>query len=122
MADEKYAEQVVDLALVPVRPIVKARDARDGRGLVRVRFYSDPRVVSDAEHVVDDLKTLVFGWIVDGRYVGYHCVFRCGMVFEEGEDGYDPRWWNVYCKFVLPDGKLLDVFGQAGDEVLTVGM
>jgi hypothetical protein len=67
VADEEDAEQVVDLALVPVGAIIERGDAGDGGDLVGVGLDADAGVVADAEEVVDDLEALVAGGIVGGR-------------------------------------------------------
>lgn len=44
------------------------------------------------------------------------------MVAEEGEDGYDAGGTDVKRQFVFEDGELLDVFGEALEEVGAVGV
>jgi hypothetical protein len=45
--------------------------------------------VADGEQVVDNLETLVAGRVVDGSDVADLSEFGGGVVFEEGEDGYN---------------------------------
>lgn len=59
--------------------------------------------MTNAEQVVHDLEALVLGRIVDGSDVRDLGVFRCAVVFEEGEDGYDTRRRDVDGQFVFPD-------------------
>ena len=42
------------------------------------------------------------------------------MVFEERNDRYDARGRDVDCELIFPDGKLLDIFWKAREEVLPV--
>lgn len=120
--DEENPKQVVHLPLIPIRPIVEPRDARDWRGFVSVCLDSDSRVVSDAEEVVDDLKALVLGGIVHCCDIRYHCVLGCGVVLEERHDRDDAGGRDIDGEFVLPDGELLDVSWETGEEVLAVGV
>jgi hypothetical protein len=89
VADEEDAEHVVNLTLVPVGTVVEACDGGNGRGLVGVGLDADARVVTDGEHVVDDLEALVAGGVVDSGDVADLCEFGGSVVFEEGEDGDD---------------------------------
>lgn len=91
----------------------------------------------DGEHVVDNLEALVLGGVVDGGNVRDLGVFGSSVVFEESEGGNDARGRNVDGQFILPYREpafaldldrnldqvkhiLLDVFGQAGHEVLAI--
>jgi len=89
VTDEEDTEHVVDLTLVPVGAVVEACDGGYRRGLVGVGLDANARVVTDGEHVVDDLEALVAGRVVDGGDVANLCEFGGGVVFEEGEDGDD---------------------------------
>lgn len=75
-----------------------------------------------AQHVIYDLKPLIAGRVVDGGDVSDHGELGCGVVFEESEDGDYAGGGDVDCELVFPDGELLDVFWQAGEEVLAVGV
>ena len=44
------------------------------------------------------------------------------MGFQEGDGRGHAGGGNVDGEFVLPDGELLDVFGEAGHEVLAIGV
>lgn len=44
------------------------------------------------------------------------------MGFQEGDGRGDAGGGDVDGEFVLPDGELLDVFGEAGHEVLAIGV
>jgi hypothetical protein len=95
VTDEEDTEHVVNLTLVPVGTVVEACDGGYGRGLVGVGLDANARVVTDGEHVVDDLEALVAGRVVDGGDVADLCEFGGGVVFEEGEDGDDAVGRNV---------------------------
>lgn len=76
--------------------------------------------MADTEHVVDNLESLVAGGIVDRSYIGDLGVLGGGVVLEECHDGDQAGGRNVDGELVLPDGELLDVFGKAGHDVLSV--
>lgn len=122
MPHEEHPEQIIYLPLVPIRAIIQPCDARHRRGFIRIGLHSYARVVSHAEKVVDDLEALVARGVVYGCYVGDHGVFGRCVVFEEGDNGDDTRGGDVDRELIFPDGELLYVFGEAGDEVLAVGV
>ena len=76
--------------------------------------------MADAKHVVDNLEALVLGGVVYGGDIGDLCILGGGVEFEEGERGEDAGGGDVDGQLVLPDGKLLHVFGQTRHEVLAV--
>lgn len=102
MVDEEDAEQIVHLALVPVGAVVKRREAGHRRGFVRVRLDADARVVTHGQHVVDDLKSLVAGRVVDGSDVRYLRKLGGCVVFEEGKGRDHARGRDVDCELILP--------------------
>merc|ERR1711977_278396 len=118
--DEEDTEEIVDFTLVPVGTVVEGCDGWDGSGLVRVGLHPDTRVVTDRQHVVDDLETLVAGRVVYGGDVGDLGELGGGVVFEEGEGGDDAGGRDVDGELILPNGELLDVFGQTGQQILAV--
>lgn len=120
MTGEEDAEHVVHFTFVPKSAVEEAGHTRDGLCLVAVCLDADTRVVADTEHVVDNLESLIAGGIIDRSYIGDLCVLGGGVVLEECHDGDQARRRNVDGKLVLPDGKLLDVFGKAGHDVLSV--
>lgn len=105
VADEENAEEIVDLALVPVSAVVEVADAGHGGGLVGICLDPQTRVVADAQHVVDDLEALVLGGVVDGGDVRHLGVLGGGVVLEEGEDGDDGGRRDVDGQLVLPHGE-----------------
>ena len=84
VAGEEDAEEIVDLALVPVGAVVEGCQAGHRRGLVGVGLDANARVVAHAEEVVDDLEALVAGGEVDGRDGA-----------DLGELGGRVVWWGV---------------------------
>lgn len=120
MTGEENAKHVVHFTLVPQSAIEKTGHTGDGLSLVAVCLDADTGVVADAEHVVDDLESLVAGGIVDRSNIGDLCVLGGGVVLEECHDGDQPGGRNIDSELVLPDGELLDVFGKAGHDVLSV--
>ena len=66
VSNEEDTEQIVDLSFVPVGAVVEIAQTGYWGSLIRVRLDPQARVVTDAEHVIDDLKTLVLGGVVDG--------------------------------------------------------
>ena len=120
MATEEYTEQVVDFSFIPICTFIQRYDRRHRRGFVSVCLDPQPAIVSDTEHVVYNLETVVLGGEVDGCDIGYHSVLGCGVILQEGEDRDDTLRTDVDAKFILPDGELLDVFRQTGHEVLAV--
>jgi len=115
VAHEQHPKEIVHLPLIPIRTIVEARNAGDGRGLVRIGLDPNARVVTDGEEVVDNLEAVAAGRVVHGCYVADLRVLCRRVVLEEGEDGQDGRGRDEDCQLVLPDAELLDVFRQGGD-------
>lgn len=122
MANEENPKQVVHLPLIPVRPVVKASDAWHRRSLIGICLNSYPRVVTHAEKIVDDFEPLISRGVVDGGYVHHRCILGCRVVLQERYDGEDARRRNVDGELVFPNRELLDVFWQAGEEVLTISV
>lgn len=120
MTREEDTKHVVNFTLVPQCAIEKTGHTGDGLCLVTVCLDTDTRVVADTEHVVDNLKSLVAGGIVDRSYIGDLGVLGGGVVLEECHDGDQAGRRNINSELVFPDGKLLDVFGKAGHDVLSV--
>lgn len=93
VAREEDAEQVVDLALVPVGAVVEGRQAGDGGGLVGVGLHADTGIVADAEEVVDDLESLVAGGEIDGGDVTDLGELSCGVI-----------WWRMLADAFVETG------------------
>ena len=102
VSDEEDSEQVVDLTLVPVGTIVKTANRRDGGGLVGVGLDTDTGVVTDREHVVNDLEALVAGRIIDSGDVADLGELGGGVVLEEVENGKDGGGGDVDDELILP--------------------
>ena len=120
VVNEEDAKEIVDFTLVPVGSVVQARDGRHRSGLVGVGLHADTRVMADREQIVDNLETLVAGWVVDGGDVGDAGEFGCGVVLEEAEGGDNTGGRDVDGELVLPHGELLDVLGQTRHQVLSI--
>jgi len=50
------------------------------------------------------------------------CEFGRGVVLEKVEDWKDSRGGNIDDQLVFPYRELLDVFGQAGKKILSIGV
>lgn len=122
VAGEEDAKQIIHLALVPIGPVIQMRDGWDGGGFIRIGLDADATVVAHGEEVVDDFEAVGAGGVVDAGDVGDHGVFGRGVGFQEGDGRGHAGRGDVDGEFVLPDGELLDVFGEAGHEVLAVGV
>ena len=85
VTDEEDTVQVVNLTLVPIGTTEQTGNARHGRGLVRIGLYSNAGVVSDREHVIDNLETLVAGGIVGGGNRAALSEFGGGVVLKNSE-------------------------------------
>jgi len=120
MSNEEYAEKVVYFSLIPIRSIIQIAYARNRGGFVGICLDSYARIVPDAEHVVDHFEALVLGRIVDSGDITDLGELCSSVILEEGEHGDDARWWDVDGQFVFPDGKLLDIFRQAGRQILSI--
>jgi hypothetical protein len=103
VSNEEDTEQVVDLTLVPVGTIVEPAKRRNGSGLVGVGLDADTGVVTDGEHVVDNLEALVAGRVVDSGDVADLGEFGGSVVLEEVEDGEDGGGGDVNDELILPD-------------------
>lgn len=122
MIREEDAKHVVDFTLIPVCTVVQRCDRGHRRGFVRISLDPYPRVVRDAEHVVDDLETVLAGREIDGRDIRHHGVLCGVVVLEKREDRDNSLGGDVDGKLVLPDGVLLDEFGKAGHEIFAIGV
>ena len=120
MATEEHAEQVVNLSFIPIRAFIQRCDRGHRCCFVGVGLNSQSAIMSNTEHVINYLKSVILGWEVDSCDIGYHGVLGCGVVLQEGEDRDYTLRTDVDAKFILPDGELLDVFRQTGHEVLAV--
>lgn len=120
VSGEEDTEHVVNLTLVPQGSFVQTSETGHRAGLIGVGLYADTRVVSDAKKVVNDLEALVSGWIIDRGDIRDRRKFGRGVVFEEAHRWDDAGGRNVDAQLVLPDSELLDIFGQAGHDVLAV--
>lgn len=122
VAGEEDTEHVIDLTLVPQSALEQTSHAGNRRRLVGVGLDTDAGVVANTEHVVNDLKTLVAGGEVNTGDIGDLGEFGRSMVLEEAHHGNDTGGGSVDGEFVLPHGELLDVFGKAGHDVLSIGV
>lgn len=119
---EENTEHIIHLTLVPQGTLEKTSDTGDGGGLVTVGLDTDAGVESDTEQVVDDLETLITGGEVDTSNVGNLGELSSSVVLQEAHEGKDTRGSSVNGKLILPDSELLDVFGQARHDVLSIGV
>lgn len=122
VSGEEDTEHVVDFTLVPQGTLKEAGDTGDGGSLVRVGLDTDARVVADTEEVVNDLEALVAGGEVDTSDIGDLGELGGSVVLQEAHHRDDTSGGSVYGEFILPHGELLDVLGQAGHDVLSVGV
>lgn len=122
MSRKEDPVQIMRLSLKPVRAVIKRSNRWHGSSFIRVCLDSDARVVSDGQEVVDYLEAVLSSRVVDARNVRNLGVLGCRVVFQKGEDGKDPRRRDVDCEFVFPDGELLDVSWEGGEEISPVGM
>ena len=120
VAGEENTKHIVHLTLVPKSSLEQTSDTRDWSGLIGVGLHTNTGVVADAQHVVDNLKTLILRGEVDGRDIGDLGEFGGGVVLEEAHQWDNTGGRDVNDQFVLPYGELLDVFGQTGHDVLAV--
>ncbi len=80
MTAEENTKHVVDLSLVPVGSIIETADTGHRRCLIGVCLHTDTGVVSDTQHVVDNLESLVAGREVDSGNIGDLCELASGVV------------------------------------------
>ena len=119
---EENTEHIIHLTLVPQGTLEKASDTGDGGGLITVGLDTDTGVETDTEQVVDNLKALITGGEVDTSNVGDLGELSSSVVLQEAHNGKDTGGSSVNGKLILPDSELLDVFGQAGHDVLSIGV
>ena len=74
------------------------------------------------EKIVDNFKSRAFCRVVYRSDVGDLCIFGCGMEFQECHDGDNSLRRDVNGELILPDGELLDVGRECGEEVLAIGV
>lgn len=120
MSREEHTIHVIHLTLVPQRTLEQTSHTGHGSRLVRVGLDADPRVVADAEHVIDDLEAVVLSREVDGGDIGDLGVFGRGVVFQEGHDGDQTGGGSVDNQLVLPNRELLDIFRETRHDVLSI--
>lgn len=80
VANEEHAKKIIHLSLVPISSVVKTCDARYWRCLICVCLYTNSRVVTNTEQVVDNFKSLISGGEVDCSDVGDLCELCRGIV------------------------------------------
>lgn len=119
---EEDTEHVIDLTLVPQSALEQTSYAGHRGGLVGVGLDTDAGVVANTEQVVNDLETLVPCGEVNTGDIGDLGEFGRSMVLEEAHHGNDTGGGSVDGELVLPHGELLDVFGKAGHDVLSIGV
>jgi hypothetical protein len=89
VANKKHTEKVIHLSFVPIRSIVQTGDTWDWRGFICVCLDTNTRVVTNAEQVVDDFKSLVFGGEINSSNIGDLCEF-CRSVVCGNVSGIEP--------------------------------
>lgn len=145
MTDEEDAEEIINLSFIPVGAIVKTAYRRYRLCFICISLDANARVVSDREKVINDLESLVSCWKVYGCDIGNLCelggcvisasltsagstlsicrmlayVRRCDLL-QEGEDWNDARWRNINGELVLPDTILLNIFGEAREDISSI--
>lgn len=122
VSGEEHTEHVVHLTLVPQSTLEETSHTGHGGGLIRVGLDTDTGVVANAEQVVDDFKALVAGGEVDTRDIGDLGELGGSVVLEEAHHGNNTGGSGVNGELILPDCELLDIFGQAGHNVLPIGV
>ena len=105
VSNEEDAKQIVHLSLIPIRSVLEIANAGDRSCLVGICLDSYAGVVPDAEHVVHDLESLVFGGVVDSCDIRHLGELGCSVIFEPGEDWDDAGRGDMDGQFVLPDGE-----------------
>ena len=76
--------------------------------------------MSDRKQIVDNLEPVGTGREIDSGDVHHGLVLALRVVAEKGQDGHDALRGDVEGQFVLVDRELLNKFGQACGEVLTI--
>ena len=76
--------------------------------------------MTNAKHVVDDLKSLIAGREVDSRDIGDLGELGGSVVLEEANHGKDTSGSGIHCELILPHCELLDIFGQTRHNVLPI--
>lgn len=74
------------------------------------------------EAVVDNFEAVRTSRVVHTADVGDLVELGGSVEGEEVEDGEDGGGGNVESKLIFPDGELLDVLWETGDEVFPVGV
>lgn len=105
MVDKEDTEQIVNFALVPIGSVIETCDGGNRGRLIGVGLDSNAGVVTDGQHVVDDLESLVSRRVVDGCDVGNAGKLGSGVVLEEGESGDNTGRRDVDGELVLPYGE-----------------
>ena len=95
MTDKENAKQVVHLPLIPIGAVVQTRDARHWRCFTRIRFDPYPRIMPDAQEIINHFEALLSCRIVHCCDVCHHCVLGRGVIFEKGHHRDDTRRRDV---------------------------
>src|ERR1700728_4831256 len=85
MAIKQHAEQVINLALVPVRPRIDSRRTRDRRVFVGRDLDPDPPVQPRRQQMIDDIEPLLALRIIGPRNIDDRNEFS-GKVLAEALD------------------------------------
>ena len=72
------------------------------------------------QEIVHDFESVLAGREIHGCDIRNLLELGGGVLFEEGDDRENTSGRDVDGQFVFPDRELLDVFGQAGHDVLAV--
>lgn len=120
VTQEEDTKQVPNLPLVPIGGSEHTRRTWNRCDLICIRLDSDSRVELDAQQMVYDFESLGTCGVVGSRDVHQRSELTLSVVSKESQGGDDGRWVDIECQFVLDDGELLDVFGEAGGDVRSV--
>lgn len=80
VTNKEDAEHIINLPLVPVRPVIKICNAGDRGCLVCVSLDSNSGVVADAQKVVNNFKSLVSSGEIDSGNIGYLGELSSGII------------------------------------------
>lgn len=120
MVGEEDTKHIVGLSLIPVGTIIKTCDGWHGSCLIGICLHSDSGIVTDGQKIVDNLKSMILGWVIHGSDIGDLSVLGSGMALQEGEDWDDGRWSDEDGELILPDAVLLNVLWKTGQKVSAV--
>lgn len=117
VALKENTKHIICLSFVPVCTLVYWDHGWHRRSFGSIGLHSDSRVVTDTQQVVHNIETVGSAWVVSCSNIHTTLKLSRCVVFQVKHHWSDGGGSHVYRQLVLPNRKLLDVFGQTRHDV-----